>query len=503
MDYWQERLLQVKAAQMESDERYIQKMSKQYRDLAKSIKKELSFWIKKFAENDNLTKEEAYKLLSKPEQRRWQMTLAEFMEKAKEGGYDQVLNREYYRGRITRTDLLLRQLYFQFAQMAHEQDIQLEKYLKDSLDEMHSRTVYELSDKGTIDVKYAAYNERELELAVKGIWNESNFSRRLWKKHIVDMPKRLQKTLSQAVVNGWSVDRTVNEMMDGVDRKMRNYMTTLVQTESAHLSEMAMDKAIQDFGGDAWEWCATLEIHTCEHCGELDGQVFYYKNDKTNPNIPLHPNCRCTKIPVDDLPILNQWYRDPITGKSKWLQNNAKRITFDDWKKQHVTEEALKLKRIRDNRSKDLSEFKKYQSIIGKYAPKSFTEFVEMKYNDSESYDSLKKEFIFFDNLNGKAWTNVFKEKVIDFHETFKENGEFLSLHAASRLNRLSSDKHGSIDIQDVVDLSKTKPNYVQKDGKLVHYDKDAQLVIVRNNITNDIVSIVRRKNKKDDWHEI
>ena len=70
-------------------------------------------------------------------------------------------------------------------------------------------------------------------------------------------------------------------MMDGVDRKMRNYMTTLVQTESAHLSEMAMDKSIKEMGGDSWEWCATLEIHTCEHCGELDGQVFYYKNDKT------------------------------------------------------------------------------------------------------------------------------------------------------------------------------------------------------------------------------
>lgn len=76
-------------------------------------------------------------------------------------------------------------------------------------------------------------------------------------------------------------------------------------------------------------------------------------------------------------------------------------------------------------------------------------------------------------------------------------------MHAVSRLNGLSSDKHGSIDIQDVIDLSKTKPNYVQKDGKLVHYDKDDQLVMVRNNITNDIVPIVRRKNKKDDWHEI
>lgn len=358
---------------MESDDRYIQKICKQYRDLAKSIKKELSFWIKKFAENDNLTKKEAYKLLSKPEQRQWQMTLAEFMAKSKDGGYDQVLNREYYRGRITRSDLLLRQLYFQFAQMAHEQDRQLEEYLKESLDEMHSRTVYELSDKGAVDVKYAAYNERELELAVRGIWNESNFSRRLWKKHIVDMPNRLQKTLSQTVVNGWSVDRTVNEMMDGVDRKMRNYMTTLVQTESAHLSEMAMDKAIQDFGGDSWEWCATLEIHTCEHCGELDGQVFYCKNDKRNPNIPIHPNCRCTKLPVDDLPILNQWYRDPITGKGKWLHGKGKRMTFEEWKKEYVTPEVAKQLKIKANHRKYLAEFKKYQSIIGKYAPKSFT----------------------------------------------------------------------------------------------------------------------------------
>ena len=464
MDYWQERLLQVKAAQMESDERYIQKMSKQYRDLAKSIKKELSFWIKKFAENDNLTKEEAYKLLSKPEQRQWQMTLAEFMEKAKEGGYDQVLDREYYRGRITRTDLLLRQLYFQFAQMAHEQDIQLEKYLKDSLDEMHSRTVYELSDKGTIDVKYAAYNERELELAVKGIWNESNFSRRLWKKHIVDMPKRLQKTLSQAVVNGWSVDRTVNEMMDGVDRKMRNYMTTLVQTESAHLSEMAMDKAIQDFGGDAWEWCATLEIHTCEHCGELDGQIFYYKNDKSNPNIPLHPNCRCTKLPVDDLPILNQWYRDPITGKGKWLQNNAKRVTFDEWKKQHVTEEALKLKRIRDNRSKDLAEFKKYQSIIGKYAPKSFTEFVEMKYNDVEEYVELKRK---------KKWVKAVFPTQRSLNRHFKKHSnEFPNLLT----EKAYQDKAIELLMQNV---EGEILGYETSDGRRVRYDRTNNIIVI------------------------
>lgn len=424
MDYWQERLLQVKAAQMESDERYIQKMSKQYRDLAKSIKKELSFWIKKFAENDNLTKDEAYKLLSKSEQRKWQMTLAEFKAKAKEDGYEQILNREYYRSRITRADLLLRQLYFQFAQMVYEQDINLEEHLKESLDEMHSRIIYELSDQGAIEVKYAAYDEKELELAVRGIWNESNFSRRLWKKHIVDLPKKLQKTLSQAVIGGWTIDETVKEMMDGVDRKMRNYMTTLVQTESAHLSEMAMDKSIKEMGGDSWEWCATLEIHTCEHCGELDGQVFYYKNDKTNPNIPLHPNCRCTKLPVDDLPILNRWYRDPVTGKGKWQQNNANRGTFDDWKKQHITEESLKLKRIGDNRSKDLAEFKKYQSIIGKYVPKSFTEFVEMKYNDVEGYKILKDRTVWIQasfpseksfnghyKSHGKEFGNITKEE--------------------------------------------------------------------------------------------
>lgn len=78
-------------------------------------------------------------------------------------------------------------------------------------------------------------------------------------------------------------------------------------------------------------------------------------------------------------------------------------MTFEEWKKEYVTPEVAKQLKIKANHRKDLAEFKKYQSIIGKYAPKSFTEFVEMKYNDSESYDSLKKEFIFFDNLNGKA----------------------------------------------------------------------------------------------------
>ena len=43
------------------------------------------------------------------------------------------------------------------------------------------------------------------------------------------------------------------------------------------------------------EWVAAMTANTCDRCRALDGKRFKLGEE---PDIPLHPNCRCTLIPI-------------------------------------------------------------------------------------------------------------------------------------------------------------------------------------------------------------
>lgn len=272
------------------DQEYIQKMLKEYDRLSNRIYKEIQGWMDRYADNEGITPDEAYQQLSKDEQLTWTMTLKEFRQKAIEGGYDQELNREYFKSRITRLEQLERQLYFELAEAANNQEAAMRTYLKDTLNETYLRHIYEMTDRGAFSIAFDRFSTEALELAIMKPWKGSNFSRRVWGNHLNNIPDKLSKTMSVAISQGWGIDRTVKEMMQGVDSDLKNRMTTLVQTESAHIAEVANDHAMEQTGVEKWEWLATLEIHTCARCAGLDGQEFD-ADDETAPNCPDHPNC--------------------------------------------------------------------------------------------------------------------------------------------------------------------------------------------------------------------
>ena len=328
LPYWKRRMLRIAKIRDAKDQEYIQKMVKEYDRLSNRIYKEIQDWMDRYADNEGITADEAYKQLTKSEQLTWTMTLKEFRQKAIDGGYDQELNREYFKSRITRLEQLERQLYFELAEAANHQETAMRTYLKDTLNETYLRHIYEMTDRGAFSIAFDRYSTRALELAIMKPWKGSNFSRRVWGNHLNYLPDKLSKTMSVAVSQGWGIDRTVKEMMQGVDSGLKNRMTTLVQTESAHIAEMANDHAMEQTGVKKWEWMATLEIHTCARCGGLDGQEFD-SDDENAPNCPDHPNCRCTRVPViAGWESASRWQRDPVTGKGKIGPN----VSFEEWK---------------------------------------------------------------------------------------------------------------------------------------------------------------------------
>ena len=68
------------------------------------------------------------------------------------------------------------------------------------------------------------------------------------------------------------------------------------------------------------------------------------------------------------------------------------------------------------------------------------------------------------------------------------------------RLPRLNKPGYPSIEESDVLTIVKGNPNYSEGESKLIFFDSDKQLVVVKNKETDDIVSIVRRKMPKEVW---
>lgn len=353
LTYWQRRFLQIAVERNKADAEYIKDMQKRQRDLSKSIQIELNRWFERYGDNEGISRREAQRGLAKREQREWSMTLDEYRRKAIDGGYEQELNKEYFSSRISRLEQLQRQLYFEFSDTANQEEGYLSNYLQEALNTSYLRHIYELSDRGNLSLRFEKYSSRALELAIRKPWQGSNFSKRVWKNHIRTMPDRLARTMSLAIVNGWGVDRTVKEMMANIDKTLRHRMVTLVQTESAHLAEVANGQSMAETGVERWEWLATLEAHTCDICASYDGKE-YDIDDRQAPICPAHPNCRCTKIPVSEgWQSAARWQRDPVTGEG----SVGDYMPFSEWREKQKKSSA-KESSVKEASSKILNDGK-------------------------------------------------------------------------------------------------------------------------------------------------
>lgn len=154
------------------------------------------------------------------------------------------------------------------------------------------------------------------------------------------------------------------------------------------------------------------------------------------------------------------------------------------------------------NASKDVAQYKQYKEALGDSVG-SLVKFGQVKYNDSKKWELLQKRVSVYREIDNKTWSGEFKSKSKQVYDRFKDQGEELSVHALSRLPRLNKPGYEAIHEQDVLDLIKTKPNYLEGEEKIIWFSQSKQLVIIKDKNSGDVVSIVRRKNKKKVWKDV
>ena len=154
------------------------------------------------------------------------------------------------------------------------------------------------------------------------------------------------------------------------------------------------------------------------------------------------------------------------------------------------------------NADRDSKQYYRYKNIIGADIG-SLEKFRQMKYNEPEKYSALKKKVDTYSDIDKKEWSLEFKQKSKDAYVRFEKEGIYLSVHALSRLPRLNQPGLPEVSEETLMKFINGIPKYTEGENKLVYFDAELQLVAIRNKITGDIVSVVRRKNPKEVWENV
>lgn len=154
---------------------------------------------------------------------------------------------------------------------------------------------------------------------------------------------------------------------------------------------------------------------------------------------------------------------------------------------------AFKAWRYREMDTKTLNRWGKIKNF--RNYPKTLEKLQEIKYNKLNEWEVLKRERKTIEDINGKNWTEDFKQKAFDAYYKFREKGVEFTDHGLVRfLARMTKEEFWTIH---------NKPfNYIQADGRLVkYYDNTA---IIYNAKTKEIVSCYAKQRKlRSDWNAI
>ena len=334
LSYWQKRYLRIKAEAIRTSEEYAKQAQKSLAQPKRDITKAVDSFVTRYAlENGRLDEQAAKKQLRGAELRTWSNTLDEWERKAKAGGYDQELNLEYYRSRVSRLKTLQAQMSMIMAEAAAKESTKLSQKLANNFKATYYRNIYTHQQQlGQFSGNFAKFDDRELKQVISKPWLGSTFSSRIWKNYTQKLPNVLTETLSRGIVLGYSTQRLV-KMVSGKFMDVSHAdIQRLIYTEMAHVSEEATAQAYEADGVEEYEYMATLETHTCPVCRALDGKIFKLKDKVEGVNYPvIHARCRCTTgAYYDDAKLLKEqkrWARNPETKQGELVS----KMNYNEW----------------------------------------------------------------------------------------------------------------------------------------------------------------------------
>ena len=258
----------------------------------------MNYWQERMANAQNAISTKTTKQIEK-QLRKYYAAAAKRTIEDFESTYNKLLAQKAEGKDITQADLYRLDKYWevqgqlrQRLQKLGEKKISLlTKYFElDFFDIYHSIAIPGLKAFNTIDNKI-------VNQLINSVWiaDGRTFSQRVW-NNIDRLVETLNEQLIYTVVTGKKTSELKNLLQERFNISYRR-ADTLVRTELAHIQTEAAKKRYEDYGIQYIEVLVDADDRTCDECKALIGKKFPIH---AAPPLPVHPNDRCTIIPVID-----------------------------------------------------------------------------------------------------------------------------------------------------------------------------------------------------------
>ncbi len=465
-EYWKQRQ-EAKFLKSEKDIlKFHNDLVKSFKMAKKNIHSVINNFYIRYADNNELTYDVAMEELDFEELKDLKDELRMFKALALDsiGEFNLELENMSMRARITRYQALEMQIN---AILNNLYSIDYEAYgtekFIDIYKDQYYRTIFNIEQYKGFHSEFAQINTRVIEELINYPFSGSSYSDRLWRQKD-DLIFRLKDSLMNMIIKGTHPKELSEEFAKHFETKEYEAYR-LLQMENAFIVEQATLRGYTEDGIEKYEILATLDLKTSDICRNQDGKVYDVKEAQTGVNSPpFHWFCRTTTIPhmLDD-EAGKRIARNPITGKNYTVPAEMK---YKEWYNKYVANDPKALaeeKKIK-NRYTDKKKHDLYKEVLGGEAPRAFADFQELKYNDTESWENLKK--LYGDTKSGKVWLN----------STFSTEKKFKK-HIEKHLNEfgnITEDEY--LDIARKLLASPTKGDvegFTTKLGFVFRYNKD------------------------------
>ncbi|MGN7478972.1 minor capsid protein [Solibacillus silvestris] len=340
--YWQKRFELLEDAQHNRSLFYYADLEKAYIKAMNELEKDILKWYNRFAANNEISLDEAKRLLKSDELKEFQWTVDEYIEYGKKNAMNQQwmkqLENASSRVHISRLESLRIQIQ-QHAEKLYDGQIKgFEQFIKESYQSQYYHTAFEIQRAFEVGITLQALDERLLTKVISKPWTADGmtFSAKIWRDRgmLIDT---LHTELTQSVARGIGPEKIVSTIHKKLGSSAtRNQVRRLVMTESAFFSASAQKDAFKELDVEQYEIIATLDSKTSDICQSMDGKVF--KLADFEPGVtanPFHPHCRTTTAPYfDDEFDFSQRAARGKEGEVYYISSNIK---YPEWEERFVS----------------------------------------------------------------------------------------------------------------------------------------------------------------------
>jgi len=477
--YWEKRAALQMYEYMEEAEELSNTLLKAYEEACNDIQKDAKRIFRTYNAKYSLSKREANLLLK---QMKNPADLNELITRLKDDPKNKDLIKQIegqaYGSRLARLSSLFEQIENVVTLLYAQQQREMSATLTKLAEKAYYDSIFDLQQYSGYGFNFKMLNKKDIQRALNIRWYGENYSERIWgdREQLIE---KLKIEIIKNLLTGAPLRTLTQNLQDTFDVSY-NDARRLARTESCFTASQMRLKGYESSGVEKYIYVAILDLRTSTLCRGLDGKIFLVEEATVGKNYPpMHPWCRSTTIAYVPKELLQKMKRtavDPETGEKIKIPAD---MTYQQWYEKYVKGKSIveaKEKAVK-NQAADKRQFERYKEVLKDEIPKELADFQEIKYNNQERYNILKRAYRIVNQYENNSG-NMEPMKIVELHDEAVRNKALLTGDARRKGNQAIMQLDGNFYIANSQINEVYDPGYYNFKG-----DKNIIALFPRNRI--------------------